>query len=151
LEHPDQLQKLTDNFELLESAIEEMLRFTNPVQQVAPRYALEYVELLGQTVPRGSTVIVGIASANRDESVFPDANRFDITRDPNHHIAFGLGIHYCLGAPLARLEGKIAFNAFLSRFPNLCLAAPVDQLEWRGGPAMRGLTRLPIHLNVSGG
>lgn len=149
LEHPDQLQKLTGHLEFLESAIEEILRFTNPVQQIAPRYTLEAVELLGQTIPRGSSVMVGIASANRDESVFPEAQRFDITRDPNRHIAFGLGIHYCLGAPLARLEGKIAFNALLSRFPDLRLAVPVTQLEWRGSPALRGLKRLPIALNAS--
>jgi cytochrome P450 len=147
LEHPDQLEKLKANPDLMESAIEEMLRFTNPVHQIAPRYAVEDVELHGQRIPKGSTVIVGIASANRDEAAFQNADQFDIARKPNQHIAFGLGIHYCLGAPLARLEGKIAFNALLTRFPNLELAAPMTTLEWRGAPSLRGLKKLPIRLN----
>ena len=147
LEHPDQFEKLKANPDLIESAVEEILRFTNPVQQIAPRYALEDVELHGQVIPQGSTVMCGIASANRDETVFENADQFDITRDPNRHIAFGLGIHYCLGAPLARLEGKIAFQALFSHFPNLELAIPADQLEWRSGEALRGLKSLPVRLN----
>jgi cytochrome P450 len=147
LEYPDQLEKLKSNPELLESAIEEILRFTNPVQQIAPRYTIEDVELHGHLIPKGSTVLVGIASANRDEAAFKNADQFDITRKPNQHIAFGLGIHYCLGAPLARLEGKLAFSALLTRFPNLELAAPTIGLEWRGAPALRGLKKLPIRLN----
>jgi cytochrome P450 family 107 subfamily K polypeptide 1 len=146
LEYPDQLEKLKANPELMEGAIEEMLRFTNPVHQIAPRYTVEDVELHGQLIPKGSTVIVGIASANRDEAAFQNADQFDIERKPNQHIAFGLGIHYCLGAPLARLEGKIAFTALLNRFPNLELAASTKTLEWRGGPALRGLKKLPIRL-----
>ncbi len=144
LEHPDQLEKLLGDMSLLDGAIEEMLRFTNPVHHVAQRYALEDVPLMGYTVPKGSTVAVGIASANRDEAVFENADQFDITRTNNRHVAFGIGIHYCLGAPLARLEAKIAFTALLTRFPHLKLLAPVESLEWRGAPAMRGLKHLPI-------
>lgn len=151
LEHPEQFDKLKSNPELLPSAIEEMLRFTNPVHQIAPRYALEDVELGGQHIPKGGTVIVGVASANRDETAFVNAHAFDIARNPNPHIAFGLGIHYCLGAPLARLEGKIAFDALLARFPNLSLAFPAETLEWRGAPSLRGLKKLPIHLNANAG
>lgn len=147
LEHPDQLEKLLGDMSLLDSAIEEMLRFTNPVHHVAQRYALEDVPLMGYTVPKGSTVAVGIASANRDEAVFENADQFDITRTNNRHVAFGLGIHYCLGAPLARLEAKIAFTALLTRFPHLKVTAPVESLEWRGAPAMRGLKHLPISFN----
>lgn len=147
LEHPDQLEKLRADMSLLDGAIEEMLRFTNPVHHVAQRYALEDVPLMGHTVPKGSTVAVGIASANRDETVFENADQFDITRTNNRHVAFGLGIHYCLGAPLARLEAKIAFTALLNRFPHLKLAAPVESLGWRGAPAMRGLKHLPISLH----
>jgi cytochrome P450 PksS len=147
LENPDQFEKLKANPDLLESAIEEILRYTNPVHQIAPRYALEDVELHGHFIPKGTTVIVGIASANRDESAFVNADQFDIARTPNQHIAFGQGIHYCLGAPLARLEGKIAFQALLSRFPNIELDAPTSSLEWHGAPSLRGLKRLPIRLN----
>ena len=148
LEHLDQLDKLKANPELIDTAVEEILRFTNPVQQIAPRYALEDVELHGQRIPKGASVMCGIASANRDESVFPNADQFDITRNPNRHIAFGLGIHYCLGAPLARLEGKIALQVLLNRYPNLELALPADQLQWRASGALRGLKSLPIRLNV---
>ena len=81
--------------------------------------------------------MVGIASANRDERVFDRADQFDITRKPNPHLAFGFGIHYCLGAPLARMEAQIAFRALLQRFPNMQLAVPPQQLEWRGNVALR--------------
>ena len=147
LEHPEQFEKLKANPALLESAIEEMLRFTNPVQHIAPRFTLEDVELQGQAIPKGSTIMVGIASANRDEAVFAQADQFDITRHPNPHVAFGLGIHYCLGAPLARLEGRIAFAALLRRYPNLKLAVPSSKLKWRGAPTLRGLRQLPIRLS----
>ena len=89
---------------------------------------------------------MGIASANRDDTIFKDADQFDIARTPNRHVAFGMGIHYCLGAPLARIEAKVAFTALLTRFPNLKLAVPADQLVWREGPGVQGLKSLPIHL-----
>ena len=146
LEHPDQLAKLQADPQLLDSAIEEMLRFTNPVQQVAMRYTLEDVILSDTLIPKGSTITVGIASANRDATVFANADCFDITRKPNPHVAFGLGIHYCLGAPLARLEARVAFTALLTRFPKLALAAAPKDLEWRGNIALRGLKQLPIRL-----
>ncbi len=146
LQHPTEMEKLQANPGLLDSAIEEMLRFTSPVQYIAPRYALEDVELHGQHIPRGSAVMVAIASANRDEAVFPDPDRFDITRSPNRHIAFGLGIHYCLGAPLARLEARIAFQALLRRYPRMRLTVPAERLEWRASSALRGLVHLPVEL-----
>jgi cytochrome P450 PksS len=146
LEHPEQLEKLQANPELLDNAIEEMLRFTNPVQQIAQRYTVEDVEVNGQLIPKGTVILIAIASANRDESVFDNPHQFDITRDPNPHIAFGLGIHYCLGAPLAQLEAEIAFTGLLARCPNIRLAVPVQELEWRGGPSLRGLKRLPVYL-----
>ncbi len=149
LEHPDQFAKLKANPILLDSAIEEMLRFTNPVQQISPRYALEDVNLNGQVIAKGSTIMVGIASANRDERVFVNADHFDITRTPNPHVAFGFGIHYCLGAPLARMEAQIAFSVLLERFPKMELATALEKLEWRGNVALRGLRSLPIRLNAT--
>jgi cytochrome P450 len=147
LEHPDQLQRLSSDLSLLDGAIEEMLRFTNPVQQVAPRYALEDLDLYGRRIPKGSTVMAGIASANRDETVFKDADTFDITRNPNRHVAFGLGIHYCLGAPLARLEAKVAFTVLLTRFPNAKLAISPEKIQWRRNATLRGLKSLPLQFN----
>ncbi len=148
LEHPDQLDLLKSRPELLESAIEEMLRFTNPVQQVAHRFLLEDVMLGERRVPKGSTVVVAVASANRDPRVFADADRFDIARSPNPHLAFGFGIHYCLGAPLARMEARIAFSALLRRFPNMTLATQPHELQWRGNVALRGLRALTIRLSA---
>jgi cytochrome P450 len=147
LEHPDQLAMLRQNPHLMGSAIEELLRFTNPVQHIAPRYPLEDVEICGQVVPRGSSVLVNLASANRDESVFENADRLDITRQPNKHLAFGIGIHYCLGAPLARMEARIAFSMLLERFPKLRLAAPAEEIQWRSSVSLRGLKSLPVRLD----
>jgi cytochrome P450 len=146
LEHPEALAQLQANPDLMDSAIEEMLRFTNPVQYIAPRYALEEVDLHGYRVPKGGTVMVAIASANRDESVFANPDHFDITRTPNRHLAFGHGIHYCLGAPLARIEAKIAFQTLFRRYPNFKLAVSPKELVWRKSSALRGLVRLPVWL-----
>jgi cytochrome P450 PksS len=149
LQHPDQLQKLRENKDdpgLMESAVEELLRFTNPVHMIAPRYALEDIELHGQTIPRGSTVMLGIAAANWDDRVFANPERLDITRRPNKHVAFGAGIHFCLGAPLARLEARIAFRVLLERFPHLRLAVRPEQVQWRSSVALRGLKSLPVRL-----
>jgi len=146
LENPDQLRKLQNQPELIDSAVEELLRFTNPVEQPAPRYTLEDVELSGQKIPKGSRVLVGIASANRDETAFPNADQLDIERSPNKHVAFGLGIHYCLGAPLARMEGKIALQKLLARYPNMQLGVKSDEVQWRTSMAVRGLKTLPVRL-----
>ncbi|MCA0454355.1 MAG: cytochrome P450 [Chloroflexi bacterium] len=144
LENPDQLHKLQNQPELIDSAVEELLRFTNPVEQPAPRYNLEEIELGGQKLPRGSRVLVSLASANRDEAAFPNADKLDITRTPNKHLAFGLGIHYCLGAPLARMEGKIGLQRLITRFPNMQLGVKPDAVQWRTSMAVRGLKALPI-------
>jgi cytochrome P450 len=146
LDHPDQLAKLRAQPELIDSAVEELLRFTNPVQQPTFRYAREDVELGGQLIRRGEVVLPLLASANRDERVFENPDVLDITRSPNRHVAFGLGVHYCLGAPLARLEGRIALTDLVQRYPDLRLAVPAAQLQWRGGPALRGLRSLPVQL-----
>jgi cytochrome P450 PksS len=146
LENPDQMAKLRAQPELMDSAVEELLRFTNPVESIAPRYALEDVVIRDQPISRGETILLAIASANRDETVFDHPEELDIERHPNKHVAFGLGMHYCLGAPLARLEGQIAFRVLLERYPALSLAVAPDQLEWRKSAAVRGLRALPIRL-----
>ncbi|MFZ4813834.1 MAG: cytochrome P450 family protein [Phototrophicaceae bacterium] len=147
LQHPDQLEKLKADPTLLDSTIEELLRYTNPVQHVAPRYALEDVEIGGVKIAQGSTVMLGIAAANYDPDMFPNPDQLDITRNPNRHVALGFGVHYCVGAPLARLEGKIAFEVLLRRYPHMQLAAAPETLKWHGVPALRGLDKLPIQLN----
>jgi cytochrome P450 PksS len=144
LQNPDQLQKLREHPELIDSAIEELLRYTSPVEQPAPRFLREDVELSGQRLPRGATVIPVLASANRDESAFPNPDTLDITRDPNRHLALGMGAHYCLGAPLARLEGRIALLSLVQRFPQLRLAVPAERLRWRSSLTVRGLKALPL-------
>ena len=96
------------------------------------------------TIPRGALVYAALASANRDERQFPKPDELDLAREPNRHLAFGLGIHYCLGAPLARLEGQIAINTLLHRFPDLRLAVAPEALRWNRGLVLRGLAALPV-------
>ncbi len=144
LSHSSQLALLQEAPSLLPSAVEEMLRYDCPVERAPMRYAAEDLEIHGVQVRRGDAISVVLGSANRDPAIFPRPDRFDITRSPNRHLAFGLGIHYCLGAALARLEGRIAVETLLRRLPNLRLAAPVESLRWRTNPIMRGLQRLPV-------
>ena len=114
------------------------------MEQATERYARQEVTLHGVTIPKGQMVLAVIASANRDEQVFPDPDRLDLTRESNKHLAFGLGAHYCVGAPLARLEGQIALQTLAARLPNLRLAAPPQKLRWRAGLTVRGLEALPV-------
>ncbi|HLL54125.1 MAG TPA: cytochrome P450 [Myxococcaceae bacterium] len=146
LEHPEQLRLLRDRPELIDSAVEELLRFTNPVEQPAPRYAREDIELHGHVIPRGAMVVLLLASANRDEEAFPNADALDLTRGPNRHVGLGYGVHYCLGAPLARLEARTALLALIQRYPKLRLAVPAEQLRWRNSASVRGLAKLPVQL-----
>lgn len=145
LENPDQFRLLRDNPQHIKTAIEEFLRFTNPVEHGVVRFATEDLPVQGVTIPKGSVVMAMLSSANRDEAVFKDPDTLDVTRDPNRHLAFGVGMHYCLGAPLARMEGAIAINALLARFPNLQLAIPPTAVRWRPSIAnFRGLMELPV-------
>ena len=150
LQHPDQLQRLQADPALLPDAVEEMLRYDCPVERAPMRYAAEDVVLGGVTIRRGDAVSVVLGAANRDPGQFAAPDRFDIGRSPNRHLAFGLGIHYCLGAPLARLEGRVAVGALLQRLPGLRLAIPASELRWRSHPIMRGLRRLPVVWDAEG-
>jgi cytochrome P450 len=143
LAHPDQLRMLRDDPELLSGAIEEFLRYDGPVNPGIARFAREDVTIAGVTIPRGATVLVASAIADRDPAQFPDPDRLDITRQDNAHLAFGHGIHYCLGAPLARIEGQIAIGTALRRLPHLSLAVPPSELRWRSG-GLRGPEQLPV-------
>ncbi|HFE45306.1 MAG TPA: cytochrome P450 [Nannocystis exedens] len=144
LDNPSQFELLREDPTLAELAVEELLRFTNPVEQASPRYAKEPIELYDRVIRRGEIVVLVLASANRDPEVFNRADELDITRTPNRHLAFGHGVHYCLGAPLARMEGRIAVNALLARFPGVRLAVPRDRIEWRRSTLLRGTKRLPV-------
>jgi cytochrome P450 len=144
LENPDQINRLRDNPALIKAAVEELLRYTGPLETATERYTREDTTVAGVTVPRGELVFAVLASANRDEQQFEQADRLDLGREPNPHVAFGLGIHYCLGASLARLEGQIAIATLLRRIPNLKVAIPSDALRWRRGLVLRGLESLPV-------
>lgn len=144
LQHPDQMARLRRDPSLIKSAVEELLRYTNPLETATPRFAREDVMVAGVTIPRGAQVLAVVASANRDSSQFEDPDRLDIARENNRHLAFGQGAHFCLGAPLARLEGQIAINTLLRRLPSLQLAVPEPSLRWRATPVLRGLEKLPV-------
>ncbi|WP_432072602.1 cytochrome P450 family protein [Streptomyces wuyuanensis] len=150
LAHPGQLALLRDAPELLPGAVEEFLRYDGPVNPGIARFAREDVEIAGVTIPRGATVLIASAIADRDPSRFADPDRLDVTRRDNAHLAFGHGIHYCLGAPLARLEGQIAIGTVLRRLPDLALAVRPEELDWRPG-GLRGPARLPVTFTATDG
>jgi cytochrome P450 PksS len=144
LENPNQMSRLQGEPALVKPAVEELLRYTAPVFTTTERYALENTTIRDVTIPRGEMTLGVIGSANHDETVFENPDELQITRDPNRHLSFGQGIHFCLGAPLARMEAQIAFTALLKRLPDLRLKSPVDSLRWRPSIFLRGLTSLPV-------
>jgi len=141
LRHPDQLRRLRDDPGLIGSAVEELLRFDGPVQRTA-RIPSEDVVVGGQRIPKGEMVMPFIGAADRDPAQFREPDRLDLGRTDNRHIAFGWGIHFCLGAPLARLEGQIAINTLVRRLPKLALATETP--EFRQSLTLRGLRSLPV-------
>ena len=141
LRHPAQLRLLRENPGLIGSAVEELLRYDGPVQRTARIPSAEVV-IDGRTIEAGEMVMPFIGAADRDPAQFPDPDRLDLTRADNRHIAFGWGIHFCLGAPLARLEGQIAIDTLVRRFPELALAT--DRPEYRTSLTLRGLKSLPV-------
>ena len=144
--HPDQRERVERDRGLLEPAVEEVLRYRSPLQWMF-RVARRDVELHGQSIPAGSTLLAMIGSANHDPAVFAEPERFDVARDPNPHVAFGHGVHFCMGAPLARLEGRIALGDLLDRVKGIELAS--ESWEPRKGLHVHGPTRLPIRFRSS--
>jgi cytochrome P450 len=146
-EHPDQFNLFKQDAEArVKPAIEEILRFYGPVEMSLTRFAREDLVLGGHQIKRGEPLNVMIAAADRDPQLVADPERFDISRAPTRHLGFGTGIHACLGAPLARLEGQIAFPSLLRRFPNIRLAVPAEELVWRLTGITRGLASLPVEV-----
>ena len=144
LSHPDELDQLRRDPTLLAAAVEELLRFESPVERALTRWVAEDGELGGRSVKRGELVIAVLGSANRDEARYPNAAQLDLTREDTKHLAFGRGSHFCLGAPLARLEAQIALATLFARLPSLRLAASPDALDYRPIPLFRSLVSLPV-------
>lgn len=144
LTHPTELAKLRAHPELAKNAVEEILRYWGPLDMTLPRFATEDLAIDGVEIPQGETIMIGLSSANHDPARFANPEVFDITRDDaNRHMAFGKGIHVCLGAPLARMEGDIALTTLLERYPELRLAVPVEEIRWKPG-FLRALEELPV-------
>jgi cytochrome P450 PksS len=146
IEHPEQRELLRQNTALIKPAVEELARYASPVIMATERYAREDLTIAGVEILQGELVLAVIASANRDGRQFADPDRLDLARQPNQHLAFGQGMHYCLGAPLARLEVQIALTTLLHRLPGLRLSRPAESLRWRPGMFVRGLEQLPMAL-----
>jgi cytochrome P450 len=144
--HPDQLAALRADPTSLPAAVEELMRYDGPAHHATFRYATEPVTMDGVTIPAGAQVVISLAAANRDERWYPDGDRVDIGRDAAPHLAFGFGIHHCLGAGLARAEAQLALGSLLRRFPQIRPAVPLEELHWgRGdGLVLRGLSSFPV-------
>lgn len=146
LEHVEQMELLRSDPALLPAAIEELLRYTAPVSLSSPRWACEDITLHGQNIRKGEMVRCALLAANTDPQRFPDPEALNILRQEKQHVSFGRGMHFCLGAPLARLEGQIAIGTLLQRFPHLRLALAAEQLAWREAGSLRVLAALPVKL-----
>jgi cytochrome P450 len=146
LRAPEQLAKLQADPSLLPGAVEEFLRFDGPINIATLRFTTEPIEVGDTTIPEGEFVQVSLLAANRDAERFPDPDELDVTRPAGGHVAFGHGIHYCVGAPLARLEAEIALGGLLARFPDLRLAVEPEQLRYRNSTLVHGLQELPVLL-----
>ena len=144
--NPAELARLRTEPALIGSAVEELLRYVNPVNHTTFRCAAEPVEIGGVRISRGDPVLVALSGANRDPARFGDPDRLDLGRDGSGHLAFGHGIHYCLGAPLARLEAEIAISGLVARFGSISLAVPAASLRWRPSTLIHGLESLPVRL-----
>jgi cytochrome P450 len=148
-DHPEAMESLAQEPARMPSAVEELLRFTCPVELATERYTTAPVTYSGHTIPRGQRVLASLASANHDPDMFAAPEQLKLAREPNRHLAFGGGPHYCLGAPLTRLEGQIAFRVLLRDLPGLRLAVPRGSLRWKPNQILRGLTALPVRCNTA--
>ena len=144
MENQREKERLVGDFSLLGSAVEELLRFTAPVETATERYAAQEIDMHATRIRRGDVIFPVIASANRDAQKFAEPDRLDVTRKPNPHLAFGDGVHYCVGSHLAKMEAEIAFGCLLRRLPESSLACPAHELRWRAAPVVRGLKSLPV-------
>jgi cytochrome P450 len=146
LTHPEEQTRLRRDPSLLTAAVEELLRFTSPVNHANDRFSTEDVPVGDVVIPAGEWVLPATSSANRAPAQFPDPDRLGLNRDTSGHVAFGHGVHHCLGAPLARMEAEVALGALLDRFPRISLAVPEPELRWRPVSLMNGLESLPVRL-----
>jgi cytochrome P450 len=144
LHHPDQLRALRADPALIHTGLDELLRYDSPVRDSTFRVATVPMWTHGQLIEPGDIVSLLIGSANRDETRFAAADRLDLTRTPNEHLAFGRGAHFCIGTALSKMEGAIAFRLLLDRLGDVRLAVPADELRWRPSRVMRGLESLPV-------
>jgi cytochrome P450 PksS len=144
IDHPDQRARLAAEPDLIRTGVEELLRYDSPVDQATDRFAPAPLDLCGARVGKGDLIMASLASANRDERQFANPDDLDLARANNKHLAFGNGIHYCLGAPLARIEGALAIGRLVERFPGLRLSAPRESLRYRTSNVTRGLESLPV-------
>ncbi|ASR35007.1 cytochrome [Prauserella marina] len=144
LRHPGEFAALRDDPDLIDSAVEELLRWLSVVHWMPPRKTVVDVELAGHTIPAGSLVLPSLVAANRDHTVADDPDRLKLARPATRHVALGHGVHHCLGAPLARMEMRIAFLALLRRFPALALAEPYESLDFRAFSVVYGVHALPV-------
>jgi cytochrome P450 len=144
LTHPEQLERLKTEPNLMKPAIEELMRFTAPVMVATPRYAAQNLEIAGTSIGKGDVVYAGLGSANHDEQRFLHPQNLILDRANNKHLGFGMGMHYCVGAPLARLEASVAFAVLFERIPNLQLAVKPEELRWASSFVPRGLKALPV-------
>ena len=142
----EELTRLRADRSLLPAAVEELLRFTSPVNHANDRFTTEEISIGGTVIPAGEWVFIALPPANRDPARFPGPDRLDLGRNAGGHVAFGHGIHYCLGAPLARMEAEVALGTLLDRFPRLSLAVSPEKLRWRPVSLMNGLQSLPVQL-----
>jgi cytochrome P450 len=144
LTHPGQMANLRAEPGLISCAVDEMLRFTDPLPFSIRRFPLEDISIAEHTIPAGDTVLLCLAAAHRDPDRFRNPDQFDVARKDNAHLAFGHGIHHCLGSALARMEAEVAVSTLLHRFPDLAIAVPANQLKWRPSFRSRGLQELPV-------